>query len=143
MSILGKIFEKLGIGKRQIESPAPSGGVPKRPMFGDVQSGGSSTARNNPPAVAPTPISEVDVMAKLEAMANGNDQKLNWKTSIVDLMKLLDMDSSYAERKELAKELGCPADKMDDSAQMNIWLHKEVLRQLSLNGGNVPAHMLD
>ena len=80
-------------------------------------------------------------MAKLEGLAN--PQKLKWKSSIVDLLKLLDLDSSLAARKELAAELGCPADRMDDSAAMNIWLHKTVLRKLAENGGNVPRDLLD
>ena len=82
-------------------------------------------------------------MAKLTAMAAANSQKLNWKTSIVDLMKLLGIDSSYSARKELAAELECPAEKMEDSAQMNIWLHKTVLQKLAANGGNIPADLLD
>jgi hypothetical protein len=84
----------------------------------------------------------VDVMAKLDGLAAANPQKLNWKTSIVDLMKLLGLDSSLAARKELATELGCPADKMGDSAQMNVWLHKTVLQKLADNGGNIPKELL-
>ena len=82
-------------------------------------------------------------MAKLEGMATANPEKLNWKVSIVDLMKLLGMDSSLTARKELAAELGCPAEKMGDSAQMNMWLHKTVLQKVAANGGNVPAELLD
>ena len=85
----------------------------------------------------------VDVVAQLEAKAQANPQKLNWRTSIVDLLKLLDLDSSLGARKELATELGCPADKMGDSAQMNMWLHKTVLQKLAANGGNIPAELLD
>lgn len=86
----------------------------------------------------------VDVTAKLDEMAKNNAQKLEWRTSIVDLMKLLGMDSSQENRKELAKELGAPADVMGgDSAAMNMWLHKQVMRQISQNGGNVPANLLD
>ena len=76
-------------------------------------------------------------------MAKANPEKLNWKVSIVDLMKLLGMDSSLTARKELAAELGCPAEKMGDSAQMNMWLHKTVLQKVAANGGNVPAELLD
>ncbi|VWX34225.1 Oxidoreductase (fragment) [Limnobacter sp. 130] len=76
-------------------------------------------------------------------MAKANPEKLNWKVSIVDLMKLLGLDSSLAARKELAAELGCPAEKMGDSAQMNMWLHKTVLQKLADNGGNIPADLLD
>jgi phenylalanyl-tRNA synthetase beta subunit len=88
-------------------------------------------------------VPQVDVVAKLEEMAKANPEKLNWKVSIVDLMKLLGMDSSLAARKELAAELGCPAEKMGDSAQMNMWLHKTVLQKMAENGGNVPAELLD
>ena len=84
----------------------------------------------------------VDVVAKLEGLAAANSQKLNWKTSIVDLLKLLDLDSSLTARKELATELGCSADKMADSAQMNMWLHKTVLQKLAENGGNIPKELL-
>jgi hypothetical protein len=85
----------------------------------------------------------VDVMAKLKTMADENPQELNWKTSIVDLLKLLNIDSSYEARKELAVELGCPADKMDESADMNTWLHKTVLEKIAENGGNIPLELLD
>lgn len=82
-------------------------------------------------------------MGKLSAMAAANPQRLNWRSSIVDLLKLLGLDSSFAARKELAVELGCPAEKMGDSAQMNMWLHKTVLQKLADNGGNIPKELLD
>jgi len=88
-------------------------------------------------------VSVVDVVSKLEKLAEANPQKLNWKTSIVDLLKLLEIDSSFAARKELAKELGCPADAMGDSARMNMWLHKTVLQKIAANGGNIPKEFLD
>ena len=81
-------------------------------------------------------------MAKLEGLAAAHKEKLNWKTSIVDLMKLLSLDSSLVARKELATELGCPAQKMGDLAQMNVWLHKAVLQKLADNGGNIPKELL-
>jgi hypothetical protein len=84
----------------------------------------------------------VDVMGQLEKLAAANPQKLNWRTSIVDMLKLLGMDSSLAARKSLATELGCPPDKLGDSAQMNVWLHKAVLEKLAQNGGNVPQELL-
>jgi hypothetical protein len=84
----------------------------------------------------------VDVEEILESLAAKNPQKLNWRTSIVDLMKLVGMESSLAERKELARELGYTGD-LRDSAGMNIWLHKQVLRKLAENGGKVPADLLD
>jgi len=85
----------------------------------------------------------VDVVAQLEKLSAESAEKLNWKTSIVDLLKLLGIDSSFEARKELAVELGCPADKMADSAEMNVWLHKTVLQKIAENGGNIPASMLD
>ena len=88
-------------------------------------------------------ISAVDVAAHLEALATAHAGALNWKSSIVDLLKLLGLDSSLAARKALAMELGCPAERMGDSAQMNLWLHKAVLQKLAANGGKVPAEMLD
>lgn len=114
--------------------------------FGDEKKEAASEAVSAPEAVAtpaaPVAISAVDVVAKLEAMAASHAEKLNWKTSIVDLMKLLGLDSSLAARKELAAELACPADRMGDSAQMNMWLHKTVLQKLAANGGNIPAELL-
>jgi hypothetical protein len=84
----------------------------------------------------------VDVVGKLEKLAVSNQQQLNWKTSIVDLLKLLGLDSSLTARKTLATELGCPIEKMSDSAQMNMWLHKTVLQKLAANGGNIPKELL-
>ena len=84
----------------------------------------------------------MDVEAILEDLSAKSGQKLNWRTSIVDLMKLLGMESSLAERKELAQELGYTG-PLDGSAEMNIWLHKRVLRELAANGGKVPQSLLD
>ena len=124
MGLFDKILEKLGLGRSAQAGPAP---VPKPEH---VPSG-------------PAPIGVVDVVAKLEKLAASNPQKLNWKVSIVDLMKLLGLESSFAARKELAVELGCPSEKMGDSAQMNMWLHKTVLQKLADNGGNIPKELLD
>jgi hypothetical protein len=88
-------------------------------------------------------MSEVDVAARLEQLAASNPQPLNWRTSIVDLMKLLGMESSLGERRELAQELGYPADQLNDTARMNTWLHKQVLRKVAENGGKVPQDLLD
>ena len=89
---------------------------------------------------APAALEEVDVEARLSGM-DGAD-KLNWRSSIVDLMKLLGIDSSLANRKELAQELGYTGE-LDGSAEMNIWLHKAVMRELAANGGKVPADLTD
>jgi hypothetical protein len=87
------------------------------------------------------PQGPVDIEAVLNGLAAKNAEKLDWKHSIVDLMKLVGMDSSLAERKELAKDLNYTGD-MNDSAKMNMWLHKEVMRKLAENGGKVPADLL-
>lgn len=95
---------------------------------------------SNQPTPAPAAVSEVDVEQNLSQMAQGKD--LNWRTSIVDLMKLLGIDSSLDNRKELARELGYTGD-LDGSAEMNIWLHKATMKELAKNGGRVPAGLLD
>ena len=123
MSLFGKILEKLGFNRPAMAEPAPQA-APAAPS-------------------APAPIAVVDVVAQLEKLSAAQTQRLNWKVSIVDLMKLLGLDSSFAARKELAAELGCPSEKMGDSAQMNMWLHKTVLQKLADNGGNIPKELLD
>jgi hypothetical protein len=85
-------------------------------------------------------MSNVDVEAVLTKLASENKEKLDWRKSIVDLMKLLNLDSGLGARKELAKELGYTGD-MNDSASMNIWLHKQVMQKLAANGGKVPADL--
>ena len=130
MSIFSSILSKLGIGDKKA----------------DVAVATAPAAQDSPGATAapaPVAISEVDVVANLAKLAAAHAEKLNWKTSIVDLLKLLGLDSSLAVRKELAAELGCPAEKMGDSAQMNMWLHKTVLQKLAANGGNIPADLLN
>ncbi len=104
-------------------------------LFGNIL---SKLGLGKKPAAAAA-VSQVDVVAKLEALAKASKEKLDWKVSIVDLLKLLGLDSSIGARKEMAKELGCPAEKMGDSAQMNMWLHKTVLQKIAENGGNIPA----
>ncbi|MFF2322288.1 DUF3597 domain-containing protein [Agrobacterium sp. NPDC058088] len=95
-----------------------------------------------PTAAAPAPTGNVDVGSILDAAVKKNGQNLDWKHSIVDLLKALDLDSSLTARKELANELGYTGDT-SDSATMNIWLHKAVIKKLSENGGKVPADLLD
>ena len=92
-------------------------------------------------AVAAPPSPVVDVAAILNGLAVKNPEKLDWKSSIVDLMKLVGMDSSLTARKELAKDLHYTGDT-NDSASMNVWLHQEVLTQLAKNGGKVPQELL-
>ena len=114
------------------------------PSFAGVTSGGSSTASAPAPrpAAAPATMPVVDVEAMLEAKAANFPRKVNWRTSIVDLMALVGIDNSLAERRALATELGYTGD-MKDTAPMNIWLHKQVMRKLAENGGKVPADLLD
>lgn len=171
MSVFGKILEKLGLRKEQAppsmtttrSQAGAASGTARAPSQTATQSAAPGTQRTPPPPGAgaqdtrtgatagaqaqprvpqPAPMAETDVVAKLEKLAADNPQKLNWRTSIVDLMKLLGMESSLAERKELATELGYRED-MGDSAKMNVWLHKQVLRRIAENGGNVPKELLD
>jgi 3-oxoacyl-ACP reductase-like protein len=99
------------------------------------------TAPGAAAAAAATPaMSTVDVEVVLVGLASKNPQKLNWRTSIVDLMKLLDLDSSLSARQELAQELGYTGDT-NDSAAMNVWLHKQVMKKLAESGGKVPEEL--
>jgi hypothetical protein len=109
-------------------------------MIKDAIFGKSAEAAEPTEAAAPEVVGEVDVAANLEEMAKGAN--LNWRTSIVDLMKLLGIDSSLSNREELAKELGYTG-ALGGSAEMNIWLHKAVMAELAKNGGKVPAELLD
>jgi hypothetical protein len=103
---------------------------------------GAAAAAPAGSAAPPTaPMSEVDVEAVLTGLAAKNTEKLDWRRSIVDLMKLLNLDSGLAARKELAKELNYTGDT-NDSASMNIWLHKQVMQKLAANGGKVPADLI-
>ncbi len=132
MSLFGKILEKLGFNRPAEAAPAPQ--APPAP----IQNPDAPAAPSAPEAIA-----VVDVVAQLEKLAASNPEKLNWKVSIVDLLKLLGLESSFSARKDLATELGCPSEKMGDSAQMNMWLHKTVLQKLAENGGNIPKELLD
>ena len=134
MSLFSKILAKLGFGGDDAPTPVSTPAAPAPTA--------AAAAAPTPAAPAVSAIAVVDVVAKLGALAAANPEKLNWKQSIVDLMKLLGLDSSLGARKELAAELGCPADKMADSAQMNMWLHKTVLQKIADNGGNIPADLL-
>ncbi|MCI0753103.1 DUF3597 domain-containing protein [Teichococcus vastitatis] len=152
MSVFGSILSK--IFGHDTAGAAPSGTAPvsddtPKPTAADAQPGaatppvpGTAPAASGAAAATPVPTQQVDVAAVLSDMASKNPQQLNWKQSIVDLMKLLGLDSSLDNRKALAKELGYSGD-MNDSASMNIWLHKQVMNKLAENGGNVPAELKD
>lgn len=121
-------------------TPAASGGSATQPAAAPASAAPTGTATATQTVTAPAPP-VVDVAAILNGLAAKNPEKLDWKHSIVDLMKLVGMDSSLGARKELAKDLHYSGD-MNDSASMNIWLHKEVLRKLAENGGKVPQELL-
>ena len=140
MAFFQDILEKLGLKKKTTTAtPVVKPGAANVRPVGDLL-GNLTRAVTGKPAA----MEMVDVVAKLEGLAKANPQKLDWKVSIVDLLKLLGIDSSLTSRKELAKELGCPSDLMGgDSAKMNVWLHKAVLARIAQNGGNIPANLLD
>lgn len=143
MSIFSSILAKIGFGgDEKKEGVASATKVAATAAQATTAEAAAVATAEVAPAVAPVAMNSVDVVAKLEGLASASSQQLNWKTSIVDLLKLLGLDSSFGVRKELALELGCPDDKMADSAQMNMWLHKTVLQKLADNGGNIPADLL-
>jgi hypothetical protein len=129
MSIFGKIMSAI-FGTKADAAPASGGAA-----GGAAPAGGSSSA-----APGAAPAQTVDVAPILDKAVAAKGEKLEWRTSIVDLMKALDIDSSFAARKELAKELGYTGDS-NDSASMNIWLHKQVMTKLAANGGKLPPEI--
>jgi hypothetical protein len=139
MSILSNIFGKLFPSSHAADAPAPP--APTAPTPTAAAPAVTTAAPTQPPS-APQAMSEVDVEQLLDGMAAKSGEKLNWKTSIVDLLKLLQLDSSLASRKELAKELHYTGDT-NDSASMNIWLHRQVMNKVAANGGKVPADLKD
>jgi hypothetical protein len=147
MSLFSTILEKLGLHKPAAPAaPATPPVAPKPPapgVFATPAPAAASTVQPPMAAPKPAPMAMVDVTSKLNKMA-GDNPGLDWKASIVDLMKLLGMDSSLNARKELAQELGCPADMMGgDYSKMNVWLHKTVMQKIAENGGNIPKELLD
>jgi uncharacterized protein DUF3597 len=138
MSIFGKIVSAIFGSHPAAAEPAggaTSGGTPA----GSAPTASSPSAA---PSAAPStaPAQTVDVAAIVDKAAAHKGEKLEWRTSIVDLMKALDIDSSLAARKELAKELGYTGDT-NDSASMNVWLHKQVMSKLAANGGKLPPEI--
>jgi hypothetical protein len=136
MSIFGNIMSAI-FGH---SSSAAAGAAAAAPAPATAQPASPSAPASAPAAPAGSPSSPVDVAAIMDNLAGRASQQLNWRTSIVDLMKLINLDSSLAARKELAQELHYTGD-MNDSASMNIWLHKQVMTKLAENGGNVPAEL--
>ncbi len=123
MSILGTIVSKV-LGKKPAQAAPPP----------------AAPAPANAPSAPPKAMPSVDVAAVLDALKAKAPQELNWKTSIVDLLKLLEMDSSLTARKELARELHYDGDT-SDSARMNIWLHNQIMEKLAENGGKLPSDL--
>lgn len=130
MSIFGKIVSAI-FGTKADAAPPAAGAAPSAAP----SAAPAPTAATGSPAAAPAQT--VDVAAVLDKAVAAQKEKLEWRTSIVDLMKALNLDSSLAARKELAKELNYSGDT-NDSATMNVWLHKQVIRKLAENGGKVP-----
>ena len=135
MGIFEKIWSKI-TNQAKVATPAGAGA-------GNRAAPSPATPPPMPGAAAPAPAASapVDVEAIMEELERKSGHKSNWRVSIVDLMSLLGMENSLAERKELAKELGYTGD-MSDSASMNIWLHKQVMQKLAANGGKVPQDLL-
>ncbi|WP_296102039.1 DUF3597 domain-containing protein [uncultured Agrobacterium sp.] len=155
MSIFSKIKDAI-FGSAHAEQTSPSATEPTPsstpepaattapPIGGTGQSvpPTSGSSASVPPAPTPASAQNVDVASQLDAAVKRSGQRLDWKHSIVDLMKALGMDASLAERKELAQELGYTGE-LNGSPEMNNWLHKALLKKLSENGGKVPAELLD
>jgi hypothetical protein len=135
MGILSNIFHKIFPGSH----PAAQGPAATAPA---APTAAPAAAPAAPAAPAAAPMQEVDVEAVLSGMQASAGQPLNWRTSIVDLLKLLGLDSSLQSRKELAAELHYTGDT-NDSASMNTWLHRQVMNKLAANGGKVPADLKD
>jgi hypothetical protein len=127
MGIFSSIKDAI-FGKKAVAATTPAANVSAIPL--------------QPAEAASTAISEFDVIANLEEIDRNDGRNLNWRTSIVDLMKMLGMDASLQERKDLAMELGYTGE-LEGSAEMNMWLHKAVMRELARNGGKVPAELMD
>ena len=145
MGILSNIFRKIFPSSHPAAAQAKPQATP-----GSMQSQPAQTAQQTAPQAAPrpatappaAPMEMVDVEAILNKMAQSAGEPLNWRSSIVDLLKLLNLDSSLQSRKELAQELDYKGDT-GDSASMNIWLHRQVMNRLAANGGKVPADLRD
>ena len=131
MSIFGDIVNKL-FGKAKPDQPAPA--VEPTPDPAAAQAAAPAAAP------APAPLADVDVAVVMDQFVSESGQTLNWRTSIVDTLKALGVDSSLEHRKELAKELKYSGDT-NDSASMNIWLHKQVMTKLAANGGKLPPEI--
>ena len=135
MSIFGKI---MGAIFGAAADAAPASGTAASPTASPASSPAAAPSAGASPSAQAAPAQSVDVAPILDKAVKAKGEKLAWRTSIVDLMKALDIDSSLGARKELAKELGYTGDT-NDSARMNVWLHKQVMTKLAANGGKLPS----
>jgi hypothetical protein len=144
MGILSNIFHKIFPSSHPAIAQAPQGTQVPPPSAPATAATPAAPLPATETTAAPASVhlSEVDVETILNGKAKQAGQTLNWRTSIVDLLKLLDLDSSLQSRKELAQELHYSGDT-NDSASMNIWLHRQVMNKLAENGGKVPADLKD
>ena len=139
MSIFGSIMSKIfGTKPADAAEAAPAAAAAPSAAEAVAQAGSAAAGAAASAAAA---ISDVDVAKMLDGLADKAGETLNWRVSIVDLMKLLGLDSSLAHRKELAKELHYTGDT-GDSAKMNVWLHEQVIAKLAANGGKTPQDLL-
>ena len=139
MGMLSNIFNKIFPSSHPAVAQAAA---PTAAPSADSVAGSAKPVTPAPTTVSPQNMPEVDVEQILNGMAQSAGQTLNWRTSIVDLLKLLNLDNSLQSRKELAGELGYSGDT-NDSASMNVWLHRQVMNKLAANGGKVPADLKD
>lgn len=141
MSLFSSILEKLGIKKTAAPATPAKPGAPgsESPAVGTDYNALQRAAA----AAAPVSIPVVDVVSKLNGLAERNPLKLNWKESIVDLLVLLGLDHTEKALEDLATELNCPASQLSSSFKRNMWLHKTVLQKIADNGGNIPRELLN
>jgi 3-oxoacyl-ACP reductase-like protein len=139
MSIFGKLVSAI-FGSSQTAGPAPTSWGPSATTTSSPGSPSATAPAAGAPAATGKPMSRLELEAMIEKTAAQQREDLNWQESIVDLMKLFKLDSSLGARTQLAKELGYTG-VLDGSAEMNIWLHRQVMVKLAESGGKVPEHL--
>lgn len=149
MSVFDRIKEKLGMGDKQPQPadpnapPLPGGAESTIPDQRPTATRNATTSPNQASTPTPLerPLDQIDVTALLDERASSHPERLNWRTSIVDLLKLLELDSSLGSRRALAAELGFDNAQTGDTAELNLWLHREVMRRLAEHGGRIPPEL--
>ena len=142
MGILGSIKDKLGFGKTAEKPVEAAPATPGPAAQAATAASAAAAAAARAAAAAKAKAEPVDVEAIIEAAVKAKGEKSNWRVSIVDLLRALDLDSSLAARKELAKELNYTGTDPDGSAEKNTWLHKTLMKTLAENGGKIPKELL-